>query len=125
MMMMKKILVVDDSKVITDLIKLMLEKSRYSCIAVNTAKECVQLLQNEKFDLVLLDIALPEISGLDILGSIKSDERQKGTKVVLFTASSPTEDEMKGYMEKGAAGLIRKPVKKESLIAQVEKYLTA
>jgi len=124
-MMMKEILVVDDSKVITDLIKLMLEKSGYRCMAANTAKECVQLLQNEKFDLVLLDIALPEVSGLDILDSVKSNEKQKGTKVVLFTASSPTEDQMRGYMEKGAAGLIRKPVRKESLIAQVEKYLAS
>ncbi len=124
-MRMKKILVVDDSKVITDLIKLMLGKSGYECVAANTSKECVQLLQREKFDLVLLDIAMPNVSGLDILDGIKNDERQKGTKVVLFTASAPTETELEGYMARGAAGLIRKPVKKESLIAQVEKYLTS
>ena len=122
---MKKVLVVDDSNVITDLVKLMLEKSGYGCIGVNSAKECEQLLQKEKFDLVLLDIAMPEVTGLDVLASIKNDGRQKGTKVVLFTASSPTETELEGYMAKGAIGLIRKPVKKESLIAQLEKYLAS
>lgn len=124
-MKMKKILVVDDSKVITDLVKLMLEKSGYGCIAVNSANDCVQLLQREKFDLVLLDIAMPGVSGLDVLDQIKNDERQKGTRVVLFTASSPTETELEGYMAKGAVGLIRKPVKKETLIAQLEKYLAS
>lgn len=124
-MKMKKILVVDDSKVITDLVKLMLEKSGYDCIASNGAKECMQLLHKEKFDLVLLDIAMPEASGLDVLDAIKNDEKQKGVKVVLFTASSPTETELEGYMAKGAVGLIRKPVKKETLIAQLEKYLAS
>ena len=122
---MKKILVVDDSKVITDLIKLMLEKSGYGCMAANNGKECMQLLQKEKFDLILLDIAMPEVSGLDLLDAIKSDERQKGTKVVVFTASSPTEAELEAYMAKGAVGLIRKPVKKEALIAQLERYLAS
>lgn len=120
---MKKILVVDDSKVITDLIKLMLEKSGYGCMVANSASICMQLMQKERFDLILLDIAMPEISGLDVLDAIKNDERQKGTKVALFTASSPTETELEGYMARGAVGLIRKPVKKESLVAQVEKYL--
>ncbi|MFQ5970309.1 MAG: response regulator [Nitrososphaerales archaeon] len=120
---MKKILVVDDSKVITDLIKLMLETSGYSCVGANSANECTQLLQKEKFDLVLLDIAMPEVSGLDVLDAIKNDERQKATKVVLVTAASPTEDEIEGYMAKGAVGLIRKPMKKEFLIELLEKYL--
>jgi len=122
-MEMKQILVVDDSKVITDLVKLMLEKSGYGFMAANSAEECAQLLNREKFDLILLDIAMPEVSGLDVLDAIKNDERQKGTKVVLFTASSPTETELEGYMAKGAVGLIRKPVKKEALIAQLEIYL--
>jgi len=123
MMEMKKILVVDDSKVITDLIKLILEKSGYDCMVSNNATMLTQLLEEEKFDLILLDLAMPEVSGLDLLDEIKNDERQKGTKVVLFTASSPTDIELEGYMARGAAGLIRKPVKKEALIAQVETYL--
>lgn len=124
-MEMKKILVVDDSKVITDLIKLMLEKSGYGCMVVNSASTCMQLTQKERFDLILLDISMPEVSGLDILDAIKNDEKQKGTKVVLFTASSPTETELEGYMARGVVGLIRKPVRKEALIAQVEKYLAS
>ena len=124
-MEMKKILVVDDSKVITDLVKLMLEKSGYGFMAANSAEECAQLLNREKFDLILLDIAMPEVSGLDVLDAIKNDERQKGTKVVLFTASSPTETELEGYIAKGAGGVIRKPIKKESLIAELEKYLAS
>jgi len=122
---MKNILVVDDSKVITDLVKLMLEKSGYGCTAANSAKECMQLLQNEKFDLVLLDITMPEVSGLDLLDAMKNDERLKSTKVVVFTASSPTETELEDYMARGAVGLIRKPVKKDSLIAELEKYLSS
>ena len=120
---MKKILVVDDSKVITDLVKLMLERSGYGCVAVNSAKQCMVLLQEERFDLILMDIAMPETTGLDVLDLLHNDERQKGIKVVLFTASAPTEGELQGYVARGAVGLIRKPVKKEFLLAQVEKYL--
>ncbi|MEM2760402.1 MAG: response regulator [Nitrososphaerales archaeon] len=121
---MKRILVVDDSKVITDLTKLILEKSGYECVAANSADKCLDLLDKEKFDLVLLDIAMPGISGLDVLASIGKEEKRKGIKAVLFTASSPTERELEDYRAKGAIGIIKKPIARESLIKQVEKYLT-
>lgn len=121
---MKKILIVDDSKVITDLVRLMLAKSEYGCAVANSANECVRLLRKEKFDLVLLDIAMPEVSGLDVLDMIKNDATQRSTRVVLFTASSPTDAELQAYVARGALGVIKKPVKKESLIAQVHTYLS-
>ncbi|MGH9934183.1 MAG: response regulator [Nitrososphaerales archaeon] len=118
-------LVVDDSKVITDLVKLMLERSGYGCVSANSARQCMGLLQEERFDLILLDVAMPETTGLDVLDTLRKDERQKDVRVVLFTASAPTEGEVQGYVARGAAGLIRKPVKKEFLLAQIEKYLTS
>jgi len=122
---MKKIIVVDDSKVITDLMKLMLEKSGYSCMTANNAAECLDMLRKEKFDLLLLDIGMPDISGLDLLDIIRNDETQKETKVALFTASSPTEYELESFTAKGVVGVIKKPVKKDMLVAQLEGYLAS
>ena len=124
-MNMKKIMVVDDSKVITDLMKLMLEKSGYSCMTANKATECLELIQKEKFDLLLLDIGMPDIGGLDLLDTIRNDETHKDTKVALFTASSPTEYELESLTAKGVVGVIKKPVKKDMLVAQLAGYLAS
>ncbi len=122
---MKKIMIVDDSRVITDLMKLMLEKSGYSCMTANKASDCLDMVRNEKFDLLLLDIGIPDISGLDLLDMIRNDEIYKDMKVALFTASSPTQSELESFMAKGVVGVIKKPVKKDILVAELEGYLAS
>lgn len=67
----KKILVVDDNEDITDMIKSMLESSPYTCVTANTGRQCLDLAEQQNFDLILLDMAMPEMSGIDVLTQLK------------------------------------------------------
>ena len=88
---MRRIFVVDDNKDITDLMKLMLESSGYSCVTTNSGPEALNLLHNDTFDLVLLDMAMPQVSGIDVLEKVNDGNRNK---IVFFTASSLTESDI-------------------------------
>ncbi len=123
----KKILVVDDNRTITDMVQDMLRSSPYSCITANSGRECLDLVKDQEFDLILLDMAMPEMSGLDVLVKLREHNmaRQNKAKVVLFTAS-PMYSEMdlkiinEGY---GAIERVKKPFTQTELLALLKKHL--
>jgi len=121
----KRILVVDDNKEITDMVQSMLESSPYSCVAVNSGSECLNLLKTQEFDLVLLDMAMPEISGLDVLSRLAEDDQVRSRNIVLFTASAMYTDsdlkKIKGWY--GAIERVKKPFTEAELLAVIDKYL--
>lgn len=122
---MKKILIVDDVKDTTDLVKLILESSGYNCTTVNSGRESLELIRNNKFDLILLDLTMPEVTGVDVLKKLKDEGTVGDSKVVLFTAS-PTftdtyiEDLKKQY---GVLDRIRKPFTKRELLDVITRNL--
>jgi two-component system OmpR family response regulator len=119
---MKKILVVDDNEDITDLVETILQAEGYSCTVANNGQECLALLKNNRYDLVLMDIAMPEITGLDVIDKLKSEGTFSQHKVVLFTASSMTDSDMKELTKTGALECIRKPFSKGDLMSLISKY---
>ncbi len=121
----KKILIVDDNADITEMVKTMLESSPYSCAIANSGEDCLRILLNQRFDLILLDIAMPEMSGIDVLTNMKTNNLAIDTKIVMFTAS-PMYDEMD--LEKiravcGAVERVEKPFKRTELLAVISKYI--
>lgn len=121
----KKVLVVDDSKDITDMVESMLGSSPYACVTANSGKECLKFLREQKFDLVLLDMAMPEMSGLDVLLKLKEDNILRQNKIVLFTAS-PMYTEMdltKVKEDYGAIERVRKPFTNVELLSLINKHL--
>lgn len=122
---MKKILVVDDRKDTTDLVKLILESSGYNCTTVNSGRESLELIRNNKFDLILLDLAMPEVTGVDVLKKLKDEGTLGDNKVVFFTASptftdTDVEDLKKQY---GVLDRIRKPFTKRELLDGITRNL--
>jgi len=121
---MKRIFVVDDNKDITDLMKLMLESSGYSCVTTNSGSEALDLMRNNTFDLVLLDMAMPEVTGMDVLDKVKDDSTDtRNNKIVLFTASSLTDSDIENFKKRGALDCIRKPITKVKLLETISKCL--
>ena len=123
---MKTILVVDDNKETTDMVKLMLELNQYACGTANSAQECLALMEKIKFDLILLDMAMPVMSGLELLQKLKSEGKLSKNKIVLFTAS-PMYTDMD--LEKikntfGAVERMRKPFTEEELIQVIKRHTT-
>lgn len=121
----KKILVVDDNKDITDMVQTMLESSNYDCVAVNSGQKCLDILKTRGFDLILLDMAMPEMSGLDVLSRLGEDNEVPPKNIVLFTAAAMyTESDLKKIREwYGAVERVKKPFTEAELLAVIEKYL--
>lgn len=83
-----KILVVDDNQEITDVLSVFCESQEIEVEAINDSKKVLPAIRKHDFDLMLLDIAMPEFTGLDIINSLKNDGLLDKMNVVVFTASS-------------------------------------
>ncbi len=120
----KKILIVDDEPDIVILTEKFLELENYETIPCTNGNDALQIIEQEHNDiaLVLLDLMMPNISGYEILKSIKSNDKFKRILVVLFTVKSFTEDIQKGK-ELGADGYLVKAVSGKELLSYVKTIL--
>ena len=115
---MIKILIVDDEKPINDLIEMNLSEAGYICTSAYDGIEACDILENERFDLVLLDIMLPGANGYEVLDYIKP----LNIPVIFLTAKGSTEDKVKG-LKLGADDYLTKPFEIVELLARVESIL--
>lgn len=115
---MNKILIVDDEQSIADMIKLCLSKNSYICEAVYNGMEATKLIEEKHYDLILLDIMLPDIDGYDLIEYIKQFE----IPVIFITAKTTVSDRVKG-LKLGAEDYISKPFDLEELLARVATVL--
>jgi len=119
---MSKILIVDDEKNVAELIKYNLEIAGYETMMVHDGKSALDTVTSQSFDLVILDIMLPEIDGLSILRYIKSNEKISSTPIIMLTAKSTGSDIVLG-LEIGADDYIVKPFNINELVARVKVQL--
>lgn len=120
---MKSILIIDDNKDITDLFKTILEFSGHTCTTAGGGKEGLEQLHARPFDLTLLDLAMPEVSGIDVLETVKKDSKLKSTKILIITASSPTESETARIRkEYPVLDIVKKPINKAKLLQLIDRY---
>lgn len=115
---MIRVLIVEDEKPISELIRLSLSKAGYYCLCAYDGAEAANILEKELFDLVLLDVMLPGVSGFELLESIQPT----GTPVIFITAKNSLDDRVKG-LRMGAEDYIVKPFEIMELLARVEVVL--
>ena len=92
---MTKILIVEDEEAISDLIKMSLTKAGYHCEQAMDGLEAADCIEKNNYDLILLDIMLPEINGYELLEYIKTKE----TPVIFITAMGELNDRVKGFAQ--------------------------
>jgi len=109
------ILIIDDNKDITDAISLFAESKSHSCVVSNDGKEGCNLAKKENFDLILLDVAMPEFSGYDVLNTLKNDSNFDMKKIVVVTASNLDSLAAEKIQSLGISKLVRKPISLDSL----------
>ncbi|MFA7361818.1 MAG: response regulator [Candidatus Kapaibacterium sp.] len=115
-----KILVVDDEKDIVDLLKYNLEKeNEFEVITALNGKEALALASENKPDLVLLDIMMPEINGFDVCKKLKNNISTSKIPVIFLTAKENEIDEIIG-LELGADDYIQKPISPRKVIARIK-----
>lgn len=120
--MIDKVLIIDDEEHIVDLIKYNLEANGFQTIVAFNGVDGLKLSKSEKPDLILLDLMLPGIDGLEVLKRIRSDEKLKNTPVIMLTAKSEEIDKILG-LELGADDYITKPFSVRELTARVKAVL--
>ena len=116
-----KILVVDDNLDIIKLLTKVFSVKGHEITTATNGKEGLELIKNEEWDTILLDIAMPELSGLDVIDDLEKNNLLKKKIIWIFSAASITDDEIKELVERGVAGIIRKPIKLQELFATVTK----
>jgi len=109
------ILIIDDNKDITDAISLFSESQGHSCIISNDGKDGCNIAKKENFDLILLDIAMPEFSGYDVLNALKNDSNVDMKKIVVVTASNLDSSAVEKIELFGIFKLVKKPISLDSL----------
>ncbi len=115
---MNRILIVEDDESIAQMTRLCLVKNGYSCDIAYSGDEDAKLLEDNRYDLVLLDIMLPNISGTELIEYIK----QFDTPVIFVTAMATVNDRIKG-LRLGADDYIVKPFDLQELLARIEAVL--
>ena len=117
--MTQKVLVVDDDPAISEMLTLVLSTEGFASVVVNDGGQAVEVFQRENPDLVLLDLMLPGMNGIDICRAI----RQESTvPIVMLTAKTDTVDVVLG-LESGADDYFPKPFKPKELVARVRARL--
>lgn len=118
--MTQRILVVEDEPQIARVLELELQFEGYEVTTAHTGTDGLIAYREQAFDLVLLDIMLPEMSGLDVLKRIRTDARM--TPVILLTAKGETADKVTG-LDLGANDYMTKPFEFDELLARIRTHL--
>lgn len=121
--MTKNILVVDDEKDISASIKMLIEGIGYKAKTADDGKEALGLLKKEKFDLVLLDILMPGMSGREVAENIRNDPKLKNQKVAFLTVIQPSESGQKAIEKLKPVDYFIKPIDNADFKKRLKKIL--
>lgn len=117
---MIRILLVEDEESISNLIKINLELDNYAVVACGNGKKAVEVFRNERFDLIILDIMLPGMNGIEVCQQIRLTD--SSIPILMLSARSQPEDRIKG-LKKGADDYLSKPFVLEELLLRIQKLL--
>jgi len=111
-----KILIIDDNQSITGMLSKMLKLEGYETVVSNDGKNGLSLIENNHFDAVILDLAMPEFSGIDIIESLNKSGKLNEQKILVLTASSPSDDAVEKIKSLGVKNVLNKPIDPQVLL---------
>ena len=121
--MVKKILVVDDEEDIRETIKTVLEKQKYVVRCAENGKKALVLIGEEKFDLIILDVMMPEMSGWDVSTEILKRHKEYAKKIMFLSVVEISEERKKELISKGIADYMTKPFDIKTLANKIKGLL--
>jgi phosphate regulon transcriptional regulator PhoB len=119
---MKRILVVDDEPDIVSLVSYNLKKEGFTVTAVHEGGEALDMIKKQDFDLILLDLMLPGIHGMEVCRILRAGLKTKNIPIIMLTAKGDEADRVRG-LETGADDYMTKPFSPRELIARVKAVL--
>jgi two-component system cell cycle response regulator DivK len=120
----KRILIVEDHQLSLVLLKQLLGVHGYEILETPQGLEAIDIARDEQPDLILMDIGLPDISGLEVTRLLKQDDQTKTIPIIAVTALATPEQEKKG-LESGCDAYITKPISLDNLLRTIESFLSS
>ena len=117
-----KILAIDDNTDITNLLERILKAKGHEFSSCSGGKEGLSEIKTNNYDLIFLDLAMPEFDGEDVIDALNKDGAIKDLNIMLFTASSLTTEKIEEIVAKGAKGVLNKPVRMKELLSTVKRF---
>ncbi|MFQ5475485.1 MAG: response regulator [Nitrosopumilus sp.] len=114
-----KILIIDDNEQITKMLTTFLELKDQECTVANDGKEGLELIKSNEYDVVLLDLAMPEFDGYSVIKDLEENKTLKDHKIIVFTASTITQEELDELVNRGISSYILKPIDIDELLSKV------
>lgn len=118
----KKILIVDDEPDIIEILRYNLEKEGYVTFSASNGVDAVELAKQKKPDLILLDVMLPDMDGIEACETIRKNEELNNTIIAFLTARSEDYSEIAGF-QAGADDYITKPIRPKVLLTRIQSLL--
>ena len=117
-----RILVVDDDPHAVEILTRMLGHEGYACVSAAGGRAALQLVRSQAIDLILLDVMMPEMDGLQVCEQLRADEQLRQIPVILLTAKDDMETRSRG-MALGVSDYLTKPVNKRELFNRIATQL--
>src|SRR5512133_2593118 len=121
--MPEKILIVDDDAETLRLIGMMLERQGFEVIRLNNGIQASEVANNQKPDLIVLDVMMPDMDGYQVTRQLRSEPALMDIPILMFTAKSQVNDKVVGY-EAGVDDYLTKPVHPAELVAHIRALLS-
>lgn len=116
-----KILLVDDNEDVTKMFSKYFQLKGHDISVTNSGQNGLQLIENKDFDIILLDLAMPDFSGYDIVDHLYRNNKINNHKIVSLTASSISDDDKVELKRKGVHSILRKPIDPDQLLKYLEE----
>jgi two-component system cell cycle response regulator DivK len=120
--MMKRVLIIEDNEDNLYMIKFMLEQNNLTVIMAMTGSGGFELAVKEKPDLILMDIQLPDINGLEVTRMIRASEIRDSIPIIAISSYAMTGDEQKA-LDAGCTAYVEKPIDPETIMDTINNYL--
>lgn len=120
--MSKKILIVDDSESIREVVSFTLENAGHQVLAAKDGQEALDFLDGRGFDLIITDLHMPNINGIELIKKVRELDAYKGIPILFLTTESQAQKKLEAK-EAGATGWIIKPFVPAKLLAAIGKVL--
>jgi DNA-binding response OmpR family regulator len=117
-----RILIVDDDPHAVEILTRMLDREGYECISAVSGAAALQLLRAQSVDVILLDVMMPEMDGLQVCERLREDSELRQIPVILLTAKDDMETRSRG-MALGVSEYLTKPVNKRELFLRIDAQL--
>lgn len=112
----KKILVIDDNASITKLLARYFERQGLECHISNDGVSGLSKILGQQYHTIILDLAMPDFSGIDVIQALEKANKLKDKKIFVLTATNIKTSEIIQLMERGIAGLVKKPISPQNLM---------